>query len=107
MCELPVSFSLASLGGKVQVPTLSGIQTVEVLSGTQPGDTIQMRSKGLPRLGRSGRGDQYVKVSVEIPRKLSKKQKELLQEFRRSEQKSNGFPQIKSFLEKLKGCFSK
>ena len=107
MCEMPISFSLASLGGKAQVPTLSGLKTVEVPTGTQPGDTIQLRNKGLPRLGRSGRGDQYVKILVEIPRKLSKKQKELLQEFRLSEEKSNGFPQIKSFLEKLKSCFSK
>ena len=107
MCELPVSFSLASLGGKAQAPTLSGIQTIEIPSGTQPGDAIHLRNKGLPRLGHSGRGDQHVKITVEIPRKLSKKQKELLQEFRRSEQKSNGFPQIKGFLEKLKGCFAK
>ena len=107
MCELPVSFSLASLGGKVQVPTLSGIKTVEIPAGSQPGDNIQLRSKGLPRLGRSSRGDQYVKVIVEIPRKLSKKQKQLLEEFRQSEHKSNGFPQIKTFLEKLKGCFTK
>ena len=107
LCELPVSFSVAALGGAIQVPTLDGLETLQLSAGTQPGQRVQMRNKGLPRLGQSGRGDLYVQVLVEIPRKLSKQQKELLQQFRQTEKKTNGFPQIKSFLEKVKGYFSK
>ena len=107
LCELPVSFSLAALGGKVQVPTLDGLETLDLPSGTQAGQRLQMRSKGLPRLGASGRGDLYVQILVEIPRKLNKHQKELLQQFRKTEEKTNNFPQIKKFLDKLKGHFSK
>jgi molecular chaperone DnaJ len=106
LCELPVSFSVAALGGEVQVPTLDGLETLELSPGTQAGQRVQMRNKGLPRLGASGRGDLYVQILVEIPRKLNKRQKELLQQFRQTEEKTNGFPQIKSFLDKLKGHFS-
>ena len=107
LCELPVSFTVAALGGEIQVPTLDGLETLELPAGTQPGQRMQTRNKGLPRLGRSGRGDLYVQVLVEIPGKLSKQQKELLQQFQQTEKKTNGFPQIKSFLDKLKGYFSK
>ena len=107
LCELPVSFSVAALGGEVQVPTLDGLEMLELSAGTQAGQRVQMRNKGLPRLGASGRGDLYVQILVEIPRKLNKRQKELLQQFRQTEEKNNGFPQIKSFLDKLKGHFSK
>ncbi len=107
LCELPVSFALSALGATVEVPTLEGIEELDVPAGTQPGDTIQIRNRGLPRLGRSGRGDLYVRIVVEIPRKLNKRQKQLLEEFRQTEKKNNNFPQTKSFLEKLKGYFCK
>ena len=107
LCEMPVSFAVAALGGEVQVPTLDGLEALDLPAGTQPGHRIQIRGKGLTHLGRSIRGDLYVQVAVEIPHKLSKKQKELLQQFRQAEEKSNSFPQIKSFMDKLKGCFSK
>ena len=107
LCELPVSFALSALGATVEVPTLEGIEELDVPAGTQPGDTIQIRNRGLPRLGHSGRGDLYVRIAVEIPRKLNKRQKQLLEEFRQTEKKNNNFPQTKSFLEKLKGYFCK
>ncbi len=107
LCELPVSFAMSALGGAVEVPTLEGIEAVDLPAGTQPGDTIQIRGKGLPRLGRSGRGNLYVRIAVEIPRKLNKQQKQLLEEFRQTEKKNNNFPQTKKFTEKLKGYFSK
>ncbi len=107
LCELPVSFALTALGGRIEVPTLEGIENLDVPAGTQPGDTIQLRSKGLPRLGRSGRGNLYVRIMVEIPRKLNKHQKQLLEEFRQTEKNNNSFPQTKSFLEQLKAYFCK
>ena len=106
LCELPVSFAVSALGGTVEVPTLDGIENLDLSAGTQPDDTIQMRNRGLPRLGRSTRGDLYVRIMVEIPRKLNKRQKQLLQEFRQTEKKDNNFPQIKQFMEKLKDYFS-
>ena len=66
-----------------------------------------MRNRGLPRLGRSGRGDLYVRITVEIPRKLNKQQRTLLEEFRQIDKKNNNFPQTKSFLERLKDYFNK
>ena len=107
LCELPLSFALSALGGTVEVPTLEGIEELDVPGGTQPGDTIQIRNKGLPRLERSGRGDLHVQIVVEIPRKLNKRQKQLLEEFRQTEQKNNNLPQTKKFLEKIAGYFSK
>ena len=107
LCELPLSFAMTALGGRIDVPTLEGIENLDVPAGTQPGDTIQLRSKGLPRLGRSGRGNLYVRIMVEIPRKLNKHQKQLLEEFRQTEKNNNSFPQTKSFLEQLKAYFCK
>ena len=107
LCELPVSFALAALGGEAQVPTLDGLENLDLPAGTQPNQRIQMRSKGLPRLGRAGRGDLYVQVAVEIPRKLSKRQRELLEQFHQVQEKSNSFPQIKIFLDKIKRYFQK
>jgi molecular chaperone DnaJ len=107
LCELPVRFALSTLGGTVEVPTLEGIEELVVPAGTQPGDTIQMRNKGLPRLGRSGRGSLYVRIAVEIPCKLSKRQQQLLEEFQQTDKKNSNFPQTKSFLEKLRKYFNK
>ena len=107
LCELPVSFALSTLGGTVEVPTLEGMEELAVPAGTQPGDTIQMRNKGLPRLGRSGRGSLYVRIAVEIPRKLSRRQQQLLEEFQQTDKKNSNFPQTKSFLEKLRKYFNK
>ncbi len=107
LCELPVSFALSALGGTVEVPTLEGLEELDIPAGTQPGDTIQMHNQNLPRLGRSGRGDLYIRITVEIPRKLNKQQRKLLEEFRQIDKKNNNFPQTKSFLEKLKDYFNK
>jgi molecular chaperone DnaJ len=104
---LPISFALSALGATVEVPTLEGLEELDVPAGTQPGDTIRIRNKGLPRLGRSGRGDLYVRIVVEIPRKLNNRQKQLLEEFRQVGKKNNNFPQTKNFLEQIKSYFCK
>ncbi|HYO61321.1 MAG TPA: DnaJ C-terminal domain-containing protein [Actinomycetota bacterium] len=78
--EVPVTFPEAALGANVPVPTLDGQVTVKVPSGTQHGRTLRVRGKGGPR-PRGGHGDLLVKISVEVPRKLSKKEREALERF--------------------------
>lgn len=79
--ELPVSIAQAALGTKVRVPTVEGEEEVEVKAGTQPGSEIKLRSRGVPHLRRPGsRGDLHVVVRVAVPTKLSKRQRQLLEE---------------------------
>lgn len=84
LTEVPVSYLKAALGGEVEVPTLDdecqGKTTVEVKPGTQPGDVLVRRGEGIPRVNRHGRGDHVVQFKVEIPTRLSKRERELLLE---------------------------
>jgi molecular chaperone DnaJ len=77
---VPVTFPEAALGAKVEVPTLDGTVTVKVPAGTQNGKTLRVRGKGAPKTN-GGRGDLMVRIEVEVPRKLSKREKQLLEEF--------------------------
>jgi molecular chaperone DnaJ len=82
--EATISIAQAALGTTLTVPTVDGNEEVEIKPGTQPDTTIRLRGKGVPHLRRSGsRGDLHVLVDVEVPRKLSKKQRELLEAFAR------------------------
>jgi molecular chaperone DnaJ len=74
----------AALGTKVSVPTLDGDQEIDVPAGTQPGTVLTLRGLGMPTLGRGRRGDQQVVLNVVIPRNLSPRQSELLEELRES-----------------------
>jgi molecular chaperone DnaJ len=76
---IDVPAPLAALGTTVQVPSLDGDVPVEIPAGTQPGETITLRSRGLPPLGRGRTGDLHVHVNVVIPRKLSREQRDLLE----------------------------
>jgi molecular chaperone DnaJ len=78
--ELPITYPEAALGAKVQVPTLNGSVTLKVPAGTPSGKTFRIRGRGAPRAG--GHGDLLVKVNVDVPSKLSKDEKELLQQLR-------------------------
>jgi molecular chaperone DnaJ len=84
LTEVPVSFVKAALGGEVEIHTLEdkcmGTATVELKPGTQPGDVIVRRGQGIPHVGEHGRGDQVIQFKVEIPRRLTSKQEELLRE---------------------------
>ncbi len=73
---------LAALGTTVEVPTLDGEERVEVRAGTQPGTVVTLRGRGMPAVGRRGRGDQQVVLNVVIPRNLTARQRELLDELR-------------------------
>jgi len=70
-CEVPVPFSTAALGGEVQVPTLDGKASIKVPAGTQGGTIFRLRSKGMPVVGSSRKGDLHVEVQVEVPTKLN------------------------------------
>ena len=78
---MPITFAQATLGDKIQVPTLDGKVEYEIPEGTQTGTVFRLKGKGIPKLRSNVRGDQYVKVTVEIPKKLNDKQKELVRQF--------------------------
>ncbi|MFQ6069695.1 MAG: molecular chaperone DnaJ [Candidatus Aminicenantales bacterium] len=80
-CEIPISFSQAALGARVEVPTLEEPETIKITPGTQPGDVFRLKGRGLKSLNSFGKGDLLVKVKVEIPKNLTKEQKELLHRF--------------------------
>lgn len=99
--ELPISFVIASLGGEVDVPTLDGKVHLKIPAGTQPGKIFRLRGKGISRLHGYGRGDQYVRVSVEVPTHLSSKEKQLLQQLAEAGG-TRIFPQVEGFIRKAK-----
>lgn len=102
--EMPIAFTLAALGGEVDVPTLQGATKLKIAAGTQSGKVVKLRSKGVARLNGNGFGDQYVKLMVEVPTRLSAKQKDLLRQFEK-EENPNSHPGISSFLESFKDLF--
>jgi molecular chaperone DnaJ len=104
ICEVPISFTQAALGAEIEVPTLEGKVPVSVPAGSQPGRTIRLRGKGISDLRGYGRGDQIVELAVEIPQKLSPRQRELLEEFAREEGEEVA-PASKGFFEKMKEMF--
>ncbi|MFI5404816.1 MAG: DnaJ C-terminal domain-containing protein, partial [Candidatus Gagatemarchaeaceae archaeon] len=79
--ETKVGIAEAALGTEVVVPTLYGDVKLSVPQGTQPGAVFKVKGKGLPKYGGWGKGDEYVKVGVEVPRNLSGAQKDLLKKF--------------------------
>jgi molecular chaperone DnaJ len=99
--EVPISFKQACLGDEVEVPTLRGTINMKIPEGTPSNTLFRIKGKGIPNLRGFGSGDEFVKVVVETPKSLSKRQKELLTEFDKlTEEKP-----LKSFLDKLKGVF--
>ena len=76
--DMPITITQAALGDSVEVPTLDGKVKYTIPDGTQTGTVFRLRGKGIPRLNSSGRGDQFVKVTVQTPMNLTGEQKELL-----------------------------
>jgi molecular chaperone DnaJ len=104
VCQVPISFTQATLGGEIEVPTLKGTERLDVPQGTQYGEVFKLRGKGLPDL-RSGKpGDQIVQILIEVPKKLSDKQKQLLRAFADTED-NDVLPQRKGFMDKFKEMF--
>lgn len=103
-CDVPITYAQAALGAEIKVPTIDGNVAYTIAEGTQSGTKFRLRGKGVKFINRDARGDQYVTVSVEVPKKLSKKQKELLKEFDESLDEKNNTKQ-KGFFDKLKDMF--
>jgi molecular chaperone DnaJ len=81
--ELPITFAQAALGAEVEVPTLDGTSRLQIPAGIQSGTALRLRGKGLPRFQGSGRGDQFVRVIVVTPTRLSAEERRLLEQLRR------------------------
>jgi molecular chaperone DnaJ len=79
-CEIPVHFTTLALGGEIVVPTLDGPESVKVPEGSETGRTLRLRGKGLPDVGGRGRGDLFATVQVQTPKKLTKEQRQLLEQ---------------------------
>jgi molecular chaperone DnaJ len=102
-CRVPIRMSTAALGGHVDVPTLDGAKArINVPEGTQSGDQFRLRGKGMPHLRSAARGDMYVHATVETPRNLSKKQKDLLKQFDESGGGRSTSPESEGFFTKVK-----
>jgi molecular chaperone DnaJ len=101
-CEVPLTFPQASLGAEIEIPTLDGTSKLKIPPGTPSGRIFHLKGKGIQRLGGHSRGDQIVSIYIDVPKKLTPRQKELLEEFAQI----NGDEVAKSFKEKLKDLFS-
>lgn len=108
LIDFPITYSQAVLGAEIEVPTIDGMVSYKVPAGTQPGTVFRLRGKGVQKLQRAegDRGDQLVKVSVEVPKKLSKKQKDALEAYEATLDEGN-YEKRKSFFDKIKEKFSK
>jgi molecular chaperone DnaJ len=109
-CKVPVSFTTAALGGQFEVPTIDGGKTkVKVPEGTPTGKQFRLKGKGMPVLRSSRVGDMYIQVVVETPQNLTRRQRELLEEFEQVSSPQNNpestgfFSRVKTFLEGLGG----
>src|SRR5262249_6464157 len=104
LCELPLTFPQAALGDTVEVPVLKGKAELTVPPGTKPGERLSLRGKGMPHPRGRGRGDVLYEVVVEVPTRLSARQRELLEEFRQASEDETG-PRLSSFVERMKKLF--
>ena len=107
-CEVPISFVDAALGGEIEIPTLDGRVKLKIPEGSQSGKQFRLRGKGVSPVRGGGPGDMLVKVMVETPVKLNKRQKEILREFQatmdgesdgHTPQKDSFFSAVRSFFE--------
>jgi molecular chaperone DnaJ len=103
--QVPISFPQAALGAEIEVPTLDGPDRLQVPRGTQSGDVLKLKGRGMPDINGRGRGDELVEVIVETPRHLSARQEELLRELAEIEHEHVS-PKRKSFFEKLRDYFT-
>ncbi len=105
-CRVPISFTTASLGGQFEVPAIDGSKTrVKVGEGTQTGKQFRLKSKGMPVLRSTQVGDMYIQVVVETPRNLTRKQRELLEQFEQASSEDN-HPESTGFFAKVRDLFA-
>lgn len=104
LCELPLTFPQLALGAEVEVPILGGRATLKVPPGTQPGQILHLKGKGMPSLRGRHHGDTCYQVVLEVPARLKAEQRQLLEEFQRASTGESG-PRLASFLEGMKKLF--
>lgn len=102
-CEVPISFSQAALGCEIEVPTLGGRVSMKIPEGTQSGQKMKLRNKGITKLGGYGFGDQIISIHVETPTKLTKEQREIFARLSELDQNSN--PMTKGFFDRVRELF--
>jgi molecular chaperone DnaJ len=106
-CQVPIPMTTATLGGEIEVPSIDGhTARVKIPEGTQSGKQFRLKGKGMSMLRSSSRGDMYIQALVETPVSLSKRQKELLEEFAGLEKKSHSSPLSEGFFAKIKDLWS-
>ena len=104
-CKVPISMTTASLGGQIEVPTLEGASTrVKVPEGTESGKQFRLKGKGMPVLRSKVTGDMYIQVDVETPKNLTRRQRELLEEFEKESHKETS-PESAGFFGRVKDFF--
>jgi molecular chaperone DnaJ len=104
--RVPITMTTATLGGTIEVPTVDGARArVTVPEGTQSGHQFRLRGKGMSIMQSSARGDMYIRAVVEIPVKLSKRQKEILKEFEAAGKPGRNSPETEGFFSKVKGAW--
>ena len=106
VCQIPVSFTQAALGGTIEIPTLKGHDHLDIPAGTQHGEVFKLKGKGLPDIRTYRSGDEIVQILIEIPKKLTERQRQLLREFAESQEIDvENTPEKKTFMGKLKEKF--
>ncbi|RJO65261.1 MAG: molecular chaperone DnaJ [Myxococcales bacterium] len=104
--DMPISFGQAALGATVEAPTLYGKEKLKIPPGTQSGAVFRLRGKGIQRLGTLSKGDQHVRIHIEVPTNLTGEQKELIEKFDAlCRQQKDTLPEQASFFEKVKQFF--
>ncbi len=104
-CDIPITYGQAALGAEIEVPTLEGKAKYNIPEGTQTGTVFRLRNQGVQHLRNNTRGDLYVKVNIDIPKRLTQKQKEFLRQFEESTGDREHHEQRKSFFDKMKDVF--
>jgi molecular chaperone DnaJ len=100
LCEVPVPFTIAALGGVVDVPTVTGKARMKIPEGTQNNTVLRLKSKGMPDLRGGSRGDMLVHVVVEVPRNLSREQQQQVMQLANALSESKNYPNRNAFLQK-------
>ena len=104
-CKVPIAMTTAALGGQIDVPTLEGQSTrVKIPDGTESGKQFRLKGKGMPVLRSKASGDMYIQVEVETPKNLTKRQRELLEEFESASHKETS-PESAGFFGRVKDFF--
>lgn len=105
ICEIPIGYSQAALGASIEVPTLAGRAEVKIPPGTQSGEVLRLKGQGFPNVHGRRRGDELVRIQVDVPKKLSEEQEEILRRLAEIEERevSGG---RRSFLDRLKDYFA-